>query len=493
MQSCAVVHVTSLLGGGVNRHLRDVARSSARSHLVWHVGDAAEVVEWQSRYRALDPVRIDADPESMREWLRSQAVGLVHVHSLHPVARKRALQVRRDLGAGCIATLHDVLFVSPDALDAGAQVRPDSAWLADNANFLRAADAVVAPSDYIADLARRHIEGLEVHVVPNGSTAMARTGGEPRARAEFAEHRPRHIAVVLGAIGPHKGSDILEALGEDLRGSGIAIVVIGYLDRQVVPGWRHAGTLFVHGAYSDDEVPGLIAAYGAEVALFPNRAPESFSYTLSDAWSCGLPALAAPEGALGERVSRHGGGWLLPAEFDAPAVAKRLREVFSESGAGELARVKSQLSRPDPGRVPSLEAMARSLDALYARFGIDVEDPAASSSAAIERLLAVSLDGSLFRPELARAADELAQALRANEELVATIESARAFEAGSREWIAKLERDIAALKAEVEREVGERRVLGEEVVRLRECREALELLPALVRRLLLKKIRDAGS
>ena len=493
MQSCAVVHVTSLLGGGVNRHLRDVARSSARSHLVWHVGDAAEVIEWQSRYRALDPARVDADPEAMQEWLRSQAVGLVHVHSLHAVAKKRALQVRRDLGAGCIATLHDVLFLSPEALAAGTQVSPDSAWLAENARFLRAADAVVAPSDYIADLARRHVEGLQVDVIPNGSAALARTGVQPPPRPEFVQHRPRHVAVVLGAIGPHKGSDLLEALGEQLRGSGIAIVLIGYLDRQVVPGWRHPGTLFIHGAYSDDDVPGLIAAYGAGLALFANRAPESFSYTLSDAWSCGMPVLAAPHGALGERVSRHGGGWLLPPDFDAPAVAKRLRELFSESGAGELARVRSQLSRPDPGRVPSLESMARSLDALYARFGIDVEDPAPSSSAAIERLLATNLDGSLFRPELVRAADELAQALRSNEELVATVERARVFEAQSREWIAKLERDIEALKADVEREVGERRALGEEVVRLRECREALEVLPSLVRRLLLKKIRDARS
>jgi glycosyltransferase involved in cell wall biosynthesis len=340
-----------------------------------------------------------------------------------------------------------VLFLSRDALDAGTDVRPDSAWLAENAHFLRAADAVVAPSDYIADLARRHIEGLQVQVVPNGSTSLARTGGELRARPEFAEHRPRHVAVVLGAIGPHKGSDILEALGEALRGSDIAIVVIGYLDRQVVPGWRHPGTLFIHGAYSDDEVPGLMEAYGAEIALFPNRAPESFSYTLSDAWSCGLPVLAAARGALGERVSRHGGGWLLPADFDAPAVAKRLRELLSEGAAGELARVRSQLSRPDPARVPSLEAMARSIEALYARFGIDADDPGTSSSAAIERLLATNLDGSLFRPELARAADELAQALRSNEELVATVERARAFEAHSREWIAKLERDIEALQS----------------------------------------------
>jgi len=250
----------------------------------------------------------------------------------------------------------------------------------------------------------------------------------------------------------------LEALGRELAGTGIAIVIVGYLDRQVVPGWRVPGTLFVHGAWQDEQVPALLEAYGARLALFPNRVPESFSYTLSDVWSCGLPVLAAPSGALAERIARHGGGWLLPEGFDAPLIARRLEEILSLDGAAERARVESQLSRHDPQRVPSLAAMARSLDALYARFGLDARAPLEGDAAAIEHLVAANLDGSLFRAELARLADEYAQLTRDHERTVA---AARKFEAESREWIAKLEHDIAALTADIQREVAERRALGE--------------------------------
>ena len=491
MGAAAVLHVTSLLGGGVDRHVRDIARSTPGPHLVWHVGDHAEVLEepGEGRYRVLDPARIDADPALMSKWLASRSVGIVHAHTLSAKARERMDAIRPALGTRTIATLHDVLFLRPDAFAEGAPLEPDPAWLAANSRFLRDAAAVIAPSRFIADLAQRHIEGVRVEVIPNGGKRAARLPGAA-PRPEFAEHAPRHVVAVIGAIGPHKGADTLEALAQELAGSHIAIVVIGYLDRQVVPGWRVPGTFFIHGAYADDEVPGLLAAYGARLALFPNRVPESFSYTLSDAWASGLPVLAAPFGALGERISRHGGGWLLPPDFDAATISARLRELFSTSGAAERARVESQLSHDDPDRVPPLASMARSLAALYDRFGLDARQPTEGDPAALEKLVATNLDGSLFRAELARLADEYGQEARAH---AATNAAARKFEEQTREWIAKLDRDIAALNADLEREVAERRRLGEENAQLAIHKAAFDLLPGVLRKILLKKILDARS
>ena len=489
MPSGAVVHVTSLLGGGVDRHVRDIARSTARSHLIWHVGERAEVMEVpREEFFALDPARVSQDGDAMAQWLSARGVGAVHVHSLSPAAKARA-RLARGLGLGMVATLHDVLFVSPQGFAQAGEVHADPATVEENTRFLREADAVLAPSDFIADLARRHLAGIDVAVVPNGSPPLARKAAQ--ARPEFAAHRPRHVVAVLGAIGPHKGSDTLEALAELLGGTGITLVVIGYLDRQVVPGWRRAGTYFVHGSWQDDELASLLDAYGAEIVLFPNVAPESFSYALSDAWACGVPVLAAPHGALAERITRHGGGWLLPQGFDARAVAHELQRLFSPQGTAEVARVKSILARPDPARIPDLDTMARSLDALYERFALP--PGGAGDPTAIQRLLATTLDGSLFRAELSRTADELAQARASIAELEQAIARGREFEANTRRWLAKLEGDIASLNADVEREVNERRRLAEENATLANHKAALERLPSIVRRYLLKKSRNGRS
>jgi len=485
----AVLHVTSVLGGGVDRHVRDIARTSRERHVIWHTADGADVIEVAGGNEpvAFDPASIARDGATLAAWLRSQRVGLVHVHSVSEAARTRATWAATALGVATIVTLHDILFLRANGFEPGVGTEAHPAWLARTAPFLRNAAAVIAPSEYIARLARENVPGLEVTIIPNGSHG-ALASATVTVRPEFLARRPAHVAAVLGAIGPHKGSAILDGLSANLEGTGIAVVIVGYLDMQVIPGWR-GRHVFVHGAYGDDEVGALLRGYGAEIALFPNQVPESFSYALSDVWNAGLPALVPREGALGERVERYGGGWFLPEGFGVAQVASELRRIFSPAGASERARVKSRLSTPDPGRVPSLEEMTRSLDALYERFGID---PAAPTGDAPElsALLAKNLDGALFRQELVRLADEFVQLRTALEHERG--EAAR-FKSDATQWIAKLEADIAAVQADVSREVEARRALGQENVQLQIHKDAFDLLPEVIRKMLLKKILNARS
>lgn len=489
MSGSAVLHVTSMPGGGVNRHIGDVSRAVPRPHVVWHVGGGGEVIERAAstpRYAVLAHGAHERQGEALADWLRRLGVGLVHVHSIQQAPRARAAWAARALGVPFVATLHDVLFMRRDGFEPGAPRDPDPQWLEDTAAFLAGAAARIAPSQYLAQLAMAHLQGQEVVVIPNGSPPRE-ASVQRAARPEFLARRPARVAAVLGAIGPHKGARVLEEVAARLAGSDVAIAVIGYLDEQMDPGWR-SPHLFVHGATQDEEHAALLHAYGAQIALFPNQVPESFSYALSDVWDAGLPALVPPEGALAERVLRHGGGWLLPAGFTAADIERELRRLLSAEGAGDLARVKSQLSRDDPPRVPRIPEMARSLEALYARFALDPAAGLDPHAAPAQSLLATSLDGALFRHELVRLADEHAQ-LKAG--LEAERRQAARFESEAREWIAKLEHDVAALQGELRREFAAREGLAAEVERLRPGSDALRRLPAWLQRWLLRKSRDA--
>lgn len=488
MNAAAILHVTSLFGGGVDRHLRDIVRTVDRPHLVWHAGEDADVIEEarEGRFHALAADALPARAGTLAAWLRARRVGLVHLHQLMRAPRERSDWARRTLRVPRIATLHDILFLRPDALDAAHPLEPDAAWLAQTARVLRDSSAVLAPSPFLAGLAETRVPGLTVDIVPNG---IAETDPlAPAIRNEAGNRIRGPVVALVGALGPHKGSGMVEEIAAALAGSDIVLVVIGYLDRQLHPGWRIPGRLYVHGAYTEGSAPAWLRGYGARLVLMPNTAPEGFSYALSEAWVAGVPVLAAPAGALAERITAHDGGWLLPERFDADGIARQLRALVGGEREAERARVQLRLARPDPARIPPLAAMTRSLDAFYARFGIDPAAPDGADEASLQELLAKNLDGRLFRVELVRLCDELAQTLAALED---TRRRAGEFEREARDWIAKLETDVRSVQEELRRATTERDDLAREADLLRLNREALERLPSPLRRLLLKLAFDA--
>lgn len=496
-----VLHVTSIPGGGVDRHLRDIARASGHAHLVWHASDAGDLIEIPAEHRALplDRDELARDPAPLAAFLRGHRVGLVHAHAVTEAPRARAQWACDALGVARIVTLHDVLFLRREAFDTSGAPRADPAWLAQTGPFIRSAAAVLAPSDYLAGIARRNLPGVAVDVVPNGSGVVFDTRETP-VHPDYRERRFRHVAVVLGAVGPHKGSRLLEQAAENLAGTRIGIVVIGYLDESNLPSW-HRDHLFVHGSYRDQDVGSLVRAYGARVGLFTNVVPESFSYTLSDLWAAGLPVIVPSGGALGDRVRRHGGGWVLPEGFTGADVASLLVRLFSPEGSAELSRVESQVDGNDPARVPRLDGMSRSLDALYERFGIDPKGPIDPASPDVQRLLATSLDGSLFRSEMIRFADEIAQLREGLEHERA--ELAR-VNADTSAWIRKLEGDVAALQSQLTAESAARAKVEGELFEQRNenerLRQQLDIfrtnylnIPRVIRRIFRKKPFDASA
>jgi glycosyltransferase involved in cell wall biosynthesis len=495
MNDGLVLHVAVPPGGGVDRHVRDLAAGSSLRHATWHATGSADVVEMLAP-RGAWPLSRDAFTSgraALGDWLRGLGIGAIHVHSLAACARERATWLRDALAVPVVATLHDVLFADPRGFDRDGALHTDEAWLRDVAAFLRSCAAVVAPSAYIASLARDYVPGLAVEVVPNGIAPPAPDREPCTVREDFARRKPRHVVAILGAIGPHKGSAVVEALAASLAGPDIALVVVGYLDAQVHAGWR-APNLYVHGPFDERDTRAWLDAYGARIVLFPNRVPESFSYALSEAWAAGRAVLVPDEGALGERLRANGGGWLVPPRSGAEALAERLRSLLDDAAADEVARVQSAIAPDDAARIPRLADMTRSLDALYRRFGVEPGAALDATAAPAQALLAANLDASLFRAELARLADERVQLEQGLEE-----ERRRGaeYERESRAWIAKIEADLEEVQAQLAAQVAQRQACENAAFELRQevsrLTAALDRLPGFVRRYLVRRPRDGQA
>jgi O-antigen biosynthesis protein len=111
---------------------------------------------------------------------------------------------------------------------------------------------------------------------------------------------PLHIGVV-GAIGPQKGSNVVNRLALHMLKSdpSARITVIGKMHEAV-----DAPNLRVTGPYEQGELPKLLKQSGVNACLLPSIWPETFSYVASELMALGVPLAVFDLGAPAERV-RH--------------------------------------------------------------------------------------------------------------------------------------------------------------------------------------------
>ena len=132
------------------------------------------------------------------------------------------------------------------------------------------------------------------------------------------EDRPRVVA--FGALGISKGTTLLEKLLEiDQReGPAFEFHFLGPRHRAFTPE-RSGGV--IHSDYGREDLPARLAEIRPSFALVTSIWPETYCHTLTEAWMADLPVFASDIGTLRERITRHGGGWLLdhtdPAAFYA--------------------------------------------------------------------------------------------------------------------------------------------------------------------------------
>lgn len=204
--------------------------------------------------------------------------------------------------------------------DAGSELEEEitpAALVSRSHSELRGARRVVAPSADVAIRARRHFPELPVSVVPWEDDASV----GPPLRRRFG--RPRTVAVI-GAIGTPKGYEVLLAIARDAARRELAIrfVLIGYSrdDCRLLD----TGRVFVTGAYAEQELPGLIAREGTDFAFLPSVWPETWCFTLSEAWRAGLDVAAFDLGTQAARIRATGRGWLLPLGLSPGAINNAL-------------------------------------------------------------------------------------------------------------------------------------------------------------------------
>lgn len=188
---------------------------------------------------------------------------------------------------------------------------------------------VMTPSEDARRRILRYLPDVAIDAIPHPEPPFS---FEPRVSND---KRPFSVAII-GAIGPHKGFHLLLACAKYAQQADLPLrfVVIGYTccDEE----FADLENVVITGPYKQAELPQLIRESGCTVALFLSVWPETFSYTLSEAWRAGLYPVALDIGAPADRIREMGIGKLIPFTQRPGDILYALMDVLiaKETGKG---------------------------------------------------------------------------------------------------------------------------------------------------------------
>ena len=185
-----------------------------------------------------------------------------------------------------------------------------SEFVKTNSALLSKARKVICPSEDTRDRLIESMIEVQAEFKPHSCDLIDTTITNLRPKSS----QKRRIAI-LGAIGIHKGSLILEGCLKDATNRNLALefVVIGFSNNQKK--LESYSNIRFTGPYKDTEAVQLLVEQDCDLCLFPAVWPETFSYTLSIAFNAGVLPVTFNFGAIAERIKKIGWGVVLDTDL----------------------------------------------------------------------------------------------------------------------------------------------------------------------------------
>ena len=159
--------------------------------------------------------------------------------------------------------------------------------------------------------------------------------------------------LIPGTISIHKGSEFIKKLIKVDTKNRLEFHFIGYVDEEL----QQLG--FYHGKYTREDFAKFVSKVKPSfIGIFSIWA-ETYSYTLTESLSTGVPVLASDIGALKYRIEKYGGGWLI--DYTNPeSTYNKIIEIVNDKN--EYKKAKKEV---DLIKITTIKEMGNNYKKLY--------------------------------------------------------------------------------------------------------------------------------
>ena len=218
-------------------------------------------------------------------------------------------------------------------------------------NLFKTVNAIVTATQFTKDLFLEHYTNLndeDIHLIEHGSNLIKYSNLYSTPNM----YQPIKI-LIPGVISRHKGSEFIKELKKIDSDNRLEFHFMGIADKEL----QKIG--IYHGRYKrEDFSKNVYKIKPSFIGIFSICA-ETYSYTLSESISSGIPVFASNIGALKSRIEKNGGGWLV--DFTNPEKTyKQILDVVKNK-----TEYKKKLNEVKNIELVSSKEMANNYEKLY--------------------------------------------------------------------------------------------------------------------------------
>jgi len=223
-------------------------------------------------------------------------------------------------------------------------------------SMLKASDRVLVPSRFLKNAVERWYPDITCDVVEHIYEIQELDAN----KEEYLPAKGRKLKVAfLGAVSKLKGSALLmELMGEKTH--DVEWHVFGSIGDLDVRTCETQENVFFHGSYKRELIISDLRKNNIDIVCLLSKWPETYGYTLTEAWMAGCPVICTNYGAIAQRVREKGAGWVLKDEAQAKDVMRILESVIKQP-----AMLKEAQERIPPFGPEEMQKIADIYLALY--------------------------------------------------------------------------------------------------------------------------------
>lgn len=233
-------------------------------------------------------------------------------------------------------------------------------WRELSYQLLKNAKELIAPSESTKVIFNQYYKDLEIKVIEHG---MNQSDFLP-AEQILKKSDKKNIAF-LGGLNPSKGLDFMKELIEKANNDELPynIHLFGKASDWKMNTSKKNYTF--HNTYNRSEVAKILKENNIDLVLLLAIWPETYSYTLTEAVISEVPVLALSYGALEERISKNGIGWLLSKDATTEDVENKIKDIFGNEE--EYKKVLSNIKKYK-NSLRTISGMVKEYEKIYSHF-----------------------------------------------------------------------------------------------------------------------------